>query len=165
MQSAPTAFSPAQRVLHWITALLVLFNLIFSDNIAIWHRAARRAGGATPDQVASANIHAYVGIAIMAFVALRLVLRHTNGVPAAPPEEPKIFRLGAKLAHIGLYLLLIAMPLTGIAAYYFGSNQAGDLHADVLKVALWILLVGHVLGALVHHFYWRTNVLRRMTVG
>jgi cytochrome b561 len=130
-----------------------------------WHRAMRREGSATPEQVSSANIHAYVGIAILVLVALRLILRFTRGVPDAPAQEPRIFRLAAKVAHFGLYALLIAMPFTGIGAYYFGNGTAGDIHADILKVVLWVLIAGHVAGVLVHQFYWKTNVLRRMTVG
>jgi cytochrome b561 len=57
------------------------------------------------------------------------------------------------------------MPLTGIAAYYFGMDAVGSLHADVLKVVLWVFVAAHVAGALVHQFYWKTNVLKRMTVG
>jgi len=161
----PVSFSLSQRAVHWATALLVFFNLLFADGMEEWSRAVRRTGSATAEQVASANIHAYVGIAILILLALRLVLRFTSGVPAAPPEEPAIFRLGAKLAHAALYILLIAMPFTGIGAYYFGNAQAGEVHAEVLKILLWIVLVAHVLGALVHQFYWKTNVLRRMTVG
>lgn len=166
MESAtPVSFSLPQRVVHWATALLVFFNLLFADGMEEWNRAVRRTGSATAEQVASANIHAYVGIAILILVALRLVLRFTSGVPAAPPEEPAIFRLGARLAHAALYILLIAMPLTGIGAYYLGNAQAGEVHAEVLKVLLWIVLAAHILGALVHQFYWKTDVLRRMTVG
>lgn len=159
------AFSLPQRALHWLTAALVFFNLIFSDGMEAWNRAVSRTGSATADEVSSANIHAYVGIAILVLVAARLMLRFTTGVPASPSEEPVLFRLAAKFAHAFLYLLLIAMPLSGAAAYYLGLDAAGDLHADVLKVALWLLIAGHVLGALVHQFYWKTNVLRRMTVG
>jgi cytochrome b561 len=98
-------------------------------------------------------------------VAARLLLRFTKDVPDAPSEEPKIFRIAAKLSHAVLYTLLIAMPSTGIAAYYLGTSAAGNIHADVLKVILWGLIGAHVLGALVHQFYWKTNVLRLMTIG
>lgn len=161
----PQSFSVPQRVLHWLTAILVLFNLLLPDGMNEWRRATRQAGTATSDQVSSANIHAYVGIAILLLVAMRLLLRFTTGVPGSPSEEPMIFRVGAKLAHAALYLMLIAMPVTGIAAYYFGADTAGSIHADVLKVILWGLIGAHVLGALVHQFYWKTNVLRRMTIG
>jgi cytochrome b561 len=130
-----------------------------------WKHAVGQTGSATVDQIASANIHAYVGIAILVLVAARLILRFVVGVPASPSEEPMIFRLAARLAHAALYLLLIAMPVTGIAAYYLGISAAGDIHADVLKVILWGLIGAHVFGALVHQFYWKTDVLRRMTIG
>ncbi len=34
-----------------------------------------------------------------------------------------------------------------------------------MKLLLWLLIVAHVGGALVHQFYWKTNVLARMTHG
>lgn len=127
--------------------------------------AIKRTGSASVDQIASANIHAYVGVAILILVVLRVTLRVVQGVPASPPQEPKIIRLGSQAVHVFLYGLLIAMPATGMVAYYLGFRAAGDVHADILKVILWLLIVGHVLGALAHHFYWKTDILRRMTVG
>ncbi|MDO1584036.1 cytochrome b [Rhizobium oryzicola] len=162
---APLSYSVPQRILHWGMALLIFFNLIFSDGIEHWKRLVRRGQPITPDDISSANIHAYVGIAILVLAVVRLVLRHVQGVPQAPAEEPAILSLVAKITHGLLYLLLILMPLTGIGAYYFANGTAGDIHADVLKVVLWALLVAHVAGALVHQFYWKTDVLARMTYG
>ena len=124
-----------------------------------------QTGAASGEQVASANVHAYAGIAILILVALRLLFRQIQGVPAAPAGEPPIFRSVAKISEWTLYLLLFAMPLTGGAAYYLGYEGVGDLHADVLKAVLWAVVGLHILGALAHQFYWKTNVLRRMTVG
>jgi cytochrome b561 len=163
--TTPSSFSLPQRVLHWLTAALVFFNLLFPDGMNAWNRSIKQTGVATADQVASANIHAYAGIAILVLVALRLLLRLVHGVPEAPPQEPALLRLAAKIAEGTLYLLLVAMPVTGMAAYYLGYEGAGDLHADVLKAILWVVVAAHVLGALAHQFYWKTNVLRRMTVG
>ena len=161
----PGSFSLPQRVLHWLTAGLVFFNLLLPDGMEEWNRSIKQSGSATADQVGSANIHAYVGITILILVALRLILRFVQGVPPSSPLEPAIFRVVAKIAHLLLYGLLIAMPVTGMAAYYQGYDRAGDVHADILKVVLWVLIAGHVLGALMHQFYWKTNVLRRITVG
>ncbi|KQV41578.1 cytochrome B [Rhizobium sp. Root1204] len=161
----PGSFSLSQRVLHWLTAGLVFFNLLLPDGMEEWNRSVKRTGSATTDQVASANIHAYVGMAILLLVIFRLALRATRGVPASPPREPTFFSLVAKATHMLLYILLVAMPLTGMAAYYFGYGTAGDIHADILKVVFWALIAGHVVGALAHQFYWKTNVVRRMTSG
>lgn len=164
-QSSIMSYSLSQRFLHWAVALLIFFNLLFPDGMNIWHRLVRRGQVPTPEQIASANIHAYVGIAILLLAVLRLCLRFVKGVPPEVSREPAIFRLAAKLAHAGLYILIFAMPLSGIAAYYFGIDPAGFLHADVLKIVLWALIAAHVAGALIHQFYWKSNVLRRMTLG
>ncbi|OWV90042.1 cytochrome B [Rhizobium sp. N122] len=164
-QPSITGYGVSQRLLHWAVALLIFFNLLFPDGMNVWHRLMRRGQVPTPEQIASANIHAYVGIAILLLAVVRLGLRFINGVPAEAAQEPAIFRLAARLAHAGLYILIFAMPLTGIAAYYFGINPAGSFHADILKILLWALIAAHVAGALVHQFYWKTNVLRRMTLG
>lgn len=163
--TASLSFSLPQRVLHWLTAGLVFFNLLFPDGMNAWNRSIKQTGAASADQVASANIHAYAGIAILVLVAARLLLRRIQGVPDAPTQEPPIFKLVAKVSEWILYILLIAMPATGGAAYYFGYEDAGDLHADILKAILWAAVGLHVLGALAHQFYWKTNVLRRMTIG
>ncbi|UWM75065.1 cytochrome b/b6 domain-containing protein [Rhizobium sp. WSM4643] len=166
MQQPPImSYSLSQRFLHWAIALLIFFNLLFPDGMNIWHRLMRRGQVPTPEQISSANIHAYVGIAILVLAALRLGLRFTKGVPDEIAQEPAIFRLAARLAHAGLYILIFAMPLSGVAAYYFGIDAAGSFHADVLKIILWALIAAHVAGALVHQFYWKSNVLRRMTLG
>ncbi|CAK09914.1 cytochrome b [Rhizobium johnstonii] len=164
-QPSIVSYSLSQRFLHWAVALLIFFNLLFPDGMNIWHRLMRRGQVPTPEQISSANIHAYVGIAILVLAVLRLGLRFSKGVPDEIAQEPAIFRLAARLAHAGLYTLIFAMPLSGIAAYYFGFDSVGSIHADVLKIILWALIAAHVAGALVHHFYWKSNVLRRMTLG
>jgi cytochrome b561 len=160
-----TGYSLSQRFLHWAVAALIFFNLLFPDGMNVWNRLVRRGEVPTPEQVSEANIHAYAGIAILLLAVLRLGLRFVQGVPPEVAEEPAIFRLAAKLVHACLYFLIFAMPLSGIAAYYFGVVPAGFVHADVLKVILWALLAVHVAGVLVHQFYWKSNVLRRMTIG
>ncbi|MGG7516949.1 cytochrome b [Allorhizobium undicola] len=160
-----TGYSVAQRVLHWLMALLIFFNLIFSDGMEHWNRLARRGETITPDDIASANIHAYVGIAILILCLIRLFLRFTQGAPLPPESEPPLLKLAAKVTHATLYLLFFAMPLTGIAKYYFGIGPLGGLHGGILKMLLWVLIGLHVAGALVHQFYWKTNVLARMTKG
>ncbi len=161
----PLNYSIPQRVLHWGMALLILFNLLFTEGMETWNRAVRKGLEITPEMVSSANIHAYVGIAILVLVVIRLGLRFVQGVPDLPSEEPPVLKLVATATHALLYLLMIALPLTGMAKYYFGQNTAGDIHADVLKVILWALIVLHVAGALVQKFYFKTDVLDRMTKG
>lgn len=158
-------YSLPQRLLHLVMALMIFFNLLFPDGMNAWNRTVRHGGIPSADQIASANVHAYVGIGILVLAILRVCLRLIQGAPAEPAAEPKIFRIGAKVAHAALYLLIFLLPLTGMMAYYLGIDFSGELHGGILKAILWALIAAHVAGALAHQFYWKTNVLRRMTVG
>lgn len=68
-------------------------------------------------------------------------------------------------SRISPFTRCFALPLSGIAAYYFGARVAGELHSGPFKGLMWVLIAGHVAAVLVHQFYWRTNVLKRMTHG
>ncbi|MDQ1187227.1 cytochrome b [Agrobacterium larrymoorei] len=155
-------YSIPQRALHWIMALLILFNLLFPDGTEHWNRLMRHGEAITPDDIASANIHAYVGIAVLVLCLVRLCLRLVQGVPEAPANEPPLAKLVAKVTHWAFYAIFIVMPMSGIGKYYFGNDIAGELHGGPIKVLLWALIGLHLLGVLVHQFFWRTNLLRRM---
>lgn len=165
MRQTPVSFSLSQRALHWIMALLILFNLLFSDDMVRWG-ALFYGNKPIPDDIQlSANIHAYVGIAILVLALLRLALRFIQGVPPEPEGEPRIFRVLSKVAHWAFYLLFIAMPLAGIAGYYFGSGSAALFHGNQMKLAMWFLIIIHIGAVAVHQFYWKTGILKRMTTG
>lgn len=161
----PLSYSVPQRILHWLTVLLIFFNLLLPGQI---ERVADLLGGGktpTPEEWTSANLHIYTGFAILGLTLLRLILRFLQGAPDAPQEEPALFQMAAKLAHGLLYVLLIAMPLAGIAKFYGHIDIAGFIHGGPLKLALWILIIGHIGAVFVHKFYWKTNILDRMTKG
>lgn len=162
--SSPRAYTLPQRALHWLMALLILFNLIFSEGIEEWDRAMD-GGAVTPEQVASANIHAYVGLAILGLAVLRLILRFVQGAPDAPAAEPPQFQLAAKVAHGAFYLLFFAMPILGALKYYGDVDLAGFLHAGPVKLVLWLLIAVHVLAIPVHRLLWKSSIMSRMTTG
>jgi cytochrome b561 len=154
-----------QRILHWLTVLLIFFNLLLPGNIEDVADALGEGRSADAADLFWANIHAYVGFAVLALTVLRIVLRVVQGAPAAPAAEPALFQTIAKVAHGLLYLLLLAMPLSGIAKFYLDVDAAGFVHGGPMKLLLWILIVTHIAAVFVHKFYWKTNVLERMTRG
>lgn len=162
---APTSYSILQKALHWTVALLILFNLIFSDAMEEATEAYERGEVPSPEDLSSANIHAYVGIAVLCLGLIRLVVRLMRGAPEAPAEEPPILRLASKIAHGAFYALFFLLPFSGIGKYYFGNETAGFVHGGPLKLLMWILIVVHIAAVLVHQFYWKTNVAQRMTKG
>ncbi len=165
MSETPVSFSLSQRILHWVIALLVFFNLLFADGMEHWARLSFGGQTVPADAVASANIHAYVGIAVLVLALIRLGLRLFQGVPPEPEAEPPLFRMLSKVGHWTFYLLFIAMPLSGMAGYYLGIGGAAEVHGSVLKLLMWVLIVTHVAAVGLHQFYWKTGILKRMTTG
>ena len=162
---APTSYSILQKALHWTMALLIFFNLIFPDAMVDAVEAYERGEVPSPEALSSANIHAYAGIAVLCLGLIRLAVRLTRGAPAAPAEEPPVLQLASKIAHGTFYALFILLPLSGIAKYYFDVDIAGEVHGGPLKLLMWVLIVVHIAAALVHQFYWKSNLLQRMTKG
>ncbi|MCJ9674208.1 MULTISPECIES: cytochrome b [unclassified Neorhizobium] len=160
-----SSFTVPQRILHWLMAALILFNLLFTDAMETAGRLMFRGQTLTPEQVSSANIHVYVGIGVLVLGLIRLCLRLVQGVPPEPRQEPPLLRAVAKISHWAFYALFIAIPLAGIGAWYFGNKTAAFVHTGPLKLLMWALIVAHIGGALVHQFYWKTDALKRMTSG
>ncbi len=153
------SYSLSQILLHWIVALLVLVQILNDDAIGRAFRALRRDPAAVPGAIA--QMHVYIGIAVLVLVLWRLALRFTRGVPRPPADEPRFLRLAAVATHVLLYGLLLAIPLTGLAAWFGGSRQAAELH-EAMKLPLIALVALHVAGALYQQVVRRNGVLARM---
>jgi cytochrome b561 len=156
----PASYSTAQITLHWLIAAIVFFQIIFGEAVEDYGHALR--DGQTPETAAFllGNAHIWLGITVLVLMIARLGLRLTHGAPA-PVPAPKLQDVLAKAAHILLYVLLIAAPLTGIAAWFFGIREAGAIH-HFMKPAFIILIALHVVGALWHRFVLKDGVMARM---
>ncbi|MEO8241773.1 MAG: cytochrome b/b6 domain-containing protein [bacterium] len=154
-------FSRTQIALHWAVALLILYNLLLGDDMShLWRRITQ--GGLTLPTTTGAWIHIIVGSLVLILVLWRLILRFTRGVPAAPEGESDMMKLAGDAGHIALYVLMIALPVTGLLAWYGGVTSLGDIHGGLLKVLLWLVIAGHVLAAFYHHFVLKDGLLNRM---
>lgn len=165
MTNIRTRYSLAQRALHWLTVLLVFFNLLLPGSIEHVTDTFDDGKVPSPADMFSANLHIYAGFAILGLTILRLLMRLIQGAPGKPAGEPEIFHLLGTMSHAVFYAVLIVMPLLGIAKYFFAIDIAGDLHGGPVKALLWALIGLHVAAVLVHQFWWKTNVLARMTGG
>lgn len=163
--AAPTSYSIPQKALHWVMAALILFNLIFPEAMEAVADAYERGDVPAAGDLTFAYVHAFAGIAVLCLGLLRLALRFWQGAPQAPAEEPAALQLAAKAAHGAFYALFVLLPFSGIAAFYFGNEVAGFVHGGPLKTLMWLLIAVHVAALVVHQFYWKTSVARRMTRG
>lgn len=176
----PRRWHPASVVLHWLTLLLVLFQF--------WIAGPMR--DETRDLLSRFELyqrHKSVGLTIALFVVLRLALR--LAVPQPGPFERNVWlRAAATSVHTGLYLCLVALPVTGllmaaaapiqIPTLYFGlfsvPHPIGPDQQIYKTMLFWHdqignLLIGlgvaHVAAVAVHMLVWRDGLIGRMGLG
>lgn len=121
-------------------------------------RAVRRGG----DDAGNPLPHIVVGSAILILAATRLVIRLRHGAPPHPAGQPVALGVLANVVHWGIYVLLFALPISGLVAWFGGVEPAAMAHGGLLRLALIGLVLLHIAGALVQQFALRSGVLMRM---
>jgi cytochrome b561 len=152
-------YSVLQVSLHWVIVLLVLFQLLFGESMTHYVDALEEGGSPDAALAQGGHLHLYLGLAILALAVLRLALRFVVGVPAPVPGRRLQVKAGEAL-HWLFYVLLFAMPVSGLFAYN-EVIDVGELHAAG-QALFWLCIVLHVAAALYHHFLLRDSTLMRM---
>ena len=170
------AYSLPLRTLHWLTvlAIVVTYGVTYLEDF--FERG-------TPGRALIWWTHISVGLTILGFVILRLVVRLVGPVPPPSAALSRPVHLASATVHVLLYILLVATPLVGIylaflrgnEVTFFGvltipspvevdrtaASQVKDVH-ELLANALVVLALLHAAAALVHHYVFKDDVLRRM---
>ena len=161
--------------LHWLIALAIVgsFSLgLYMHELPL-----------SPQKLKYYSWHKWAGVSIFLFVLLRLVWRLTHRPPALPPGMPAWQAKVAEITHVLLYVLMLAVPLSGwlmssakgFQTVWFGilplpdllqkDTDLGDLLQQVhmlLNFSMAGLVAAHAGAALKHHFLDRDDVLARM---
>ena len=177
MNSAATVWPLSLRLAHWLNAALVIGALgLGAFMVLAVHDAATR--------FELTQTHKSIGVSVLVLTVLRLYLRSVMRAPK-PELASRSVTIVAKAVHVGLYTLLLLLPLSGwlmvtstpvrIPTVVFGLFDlpyplAPDIarfrlaHAAhiVLAIALAVLVVLHLAAALVHVWVWRDRTLARM---
>ncbi len=164
-------YSAPLRILHHLTAVCFIAALclvLFGESL-----------GYAEGNVIS--LHKSFGVSVLALTVLRYGVRFALPYPA--PIGSGVLRVLSHMTHSGLYILLLAVPLTGwlksntkgYGVEWFGLVPLPNIAAaDAAQNAFYsewhellgysaLALVGlHVLGVLYHTFVRRDHVLRRM---
>lgn len=151
-------YSGTQIALHWIIAILILFNYIYSDGMGRALRARIEGSPATELEL-NPGIHVWVGVAVLVLTLIRLALRETRGVPEAGGTGA--MQQAAIWGHRLLYLLMIVVPLLGGLTWFGKVDGTGDPHG-VLANLLMIVAGGHAVMAIYHQYFLRDGLMKRM---
>lgn len=160
MSDASARYTQTQVLLHWLIAFLVAFQLLFAEYIEDLGEALGNAVEPALTTLLMGQAHIWVGVALLVLMVVRVAVRIKHG---APPEEhgAGLQVMAAKAAHVLFYAILFALPTTGIAAWFFGNEVAGNLHG-LLETAMIGLIAVHVLAVVWHQFIKKDHILKRM---
>jgi len=159
----PAGFTRTQVILHWVVVVLIAFQYLASEGIETAWRAYRNGTFTQADFSTLALMHLASGSLVLILVIWRLILRARYGAPPPDPAEPALLQLLAKIVHLAIYALIVVLPISGLIGWIGGVGGAIRVHL-IAKTILLPLIGLHVIGALVHHFIWKTDVLKRMLV-
>lgn len=162
MRPVPKGYSALQIGLHWLIALLVIFQIVFGESMEHWADSLHEGEAVSPSDVLLGTAHYWVGISTFVLVVIRLILRLRVGVPehAGPPSAANRI---ASIMHWAFYVLLLLMPIQGLLAYYIG-DPFGPVHALFGKPILAVLILLHAAAALYNQFVRKDGTLMRMLV-
>ena len=170
-----THYTSTAKALHWLMALLILGLLalgFYMHDLPL-----------SPEKLKLYSWHKWAGVSAFLLVWLRLFWRLTHRPPALPESMPKMMQFAAHAGHLALYLLMIAIPLSGwlmssakgFQTVWFGvlpipdllgkDKALGELLGTVhqgLNLLLLLVIAGHVGAALKHHFIDKDDILTRM---
>jgi cytochrome b561 len=163
------------KSLHWLIALLLTGLLalgFYMHDLPL-----------SPQKLQFYSWHKWAGVSTFLLVMVRLAWRLTHQPPALPWHMSRVQQLAAHAGHLGLYVLMMVIPLSGwlmssakgYQTVWFGILPIPDLLvkdkalADVLAVVHmslnWILVTMvliHIAAALKHHFIDKDDILHRM---
>ncbi|MDP1863454.1 MAG: cytochrome b [Thiobacillus sp.] len=171
-------YSPPAVVLHWLIALLIFVTFplgVYMHELPL-----------SPDKLKLYSYHKWIGITILMLASLRVMWRVTHTPPPLPDDMVRWQRLASQAVHGLLYVLILAIPLSGwlmssakgFQTVWFGvlplpdligkDKALGDLLAEVheiLNFTLLALVILHVGAAFKHHFFERQPFMQRMGLG
>jgi cytochrome b561 len=173
--SSVTRYSTPAIVLHWLMALLIFTTFPLGLTMVDLPLS--------PDKLKLYSYHKWIGVTVFLLVAVRLAWRLTHTPPPLPDSIAAWQRRASAAVHGLLYLLMVAIPLSGwlmssakgFQTVWFGvlplpdlvekNRELGELLAGVhkaLNFTLLALVVLHVGAALKHHFIEHQPFLQRM---
>jgi cytochrome b561 len=173
--TTPSRYTPIALVLHWTMALVIIGLFCIGFYMADLP--------VSPWRLKLYSWHKWAGVTAFLLVVLRLLWRAGHRPPEFPASMPQSMRTLAHAGHALLYLLMIAVPLSGwlmssakgFQTVYFGvlpipnligkDKELGDLLKTVhggLNLFFVVVVAGHFAVALKHHFVDRDDILTRM---
>lgn len=178
MNANPSRYSRLSISLHWLMLLLIAATYACIELHEFFPR------GSDPRE-AMKSWHFMLGLSVLLLVIVRIVARFLAPAPPIVPAPAAWQAWLAKLVHLALYALMLGMPIAGwiilsaegkpvpffglelpalVAKNHGLAESFEKIHETVGQIG-YFLIGAHALAALVHHYVFRDNTLKRMLPG
>jgi cytochrome b561 len=198
MKQTPSRYTKTAIVLHWLIAIFIALMFVLGWFMAELPKEAPKQMaydlfdlGVYTWQVAEEisprtfyfNLHKSLGLTVLALIVFRILWRITHTPPAALSSYKAIEKKVATATHHSLYLLMLAVPVTGLTmainskygVKWFGIDVIAGLDNKPVRdffecthefvgIVLLVLIGIHLLGALKHKFIDKDNTMSRMSL-
>ena len=175
IKNSEKSFGVVAQVFHWSVFLLFVALFVVANMMTEMPKG--------PEKFQLYGLHKSLGVTTLFIVFLRLSWRMANPVPTPSTKVSKLVNRAASIGHFLLYAVMFIMPISGyimsmaggFGVSWFGifnlpgfigkSKALGALAHGIHSYTAYfivILVSGHLLAALWHHFAIKDGVLRRM---
>lgn len=104
MTASPNKYTRIAIVLHWLIAVLIVANVLLAWSVDYLPDADVRP---------VIDTHKSIGITVLGLALMRVLWRLSHRPPPLPADYPRWERRAAHLAHALLYVLIVALPVSG----------------------------------------------------
>jgi cytochrome b561 len=104
-QAPADHYSPAQKTLHWLVAILIIVN------VPVGISMANIMAEGQPLTNAFYELHKSIGLTIFGLALVRIAVRWRRGAPPLVPGLPAWQRVAARTSHYAMYVLIVAVPV------------------------------------------------------
>lgn len=171
-------YAPISIVLHWAMLLLIAGAyacILLREN---FERGSDMREGLK-------TWHFMLGLTILLLVLIRIAARFLTEKPPITPQPPALQMRLSKAVHLALYAFMLAMPLLGWTILsaegktipFYGlelfaltspdeawAEQVQDIHETIGTIGYFLIGL-HAAAALVHHYFYKDDTLKRMLPG
>jgi cytochrome b561 len=196
MKQTPSHYTKTAIILHWLIAIFIALMFVLGWYMAELPKEAPKqmaydlfdlgvytwqAAEEISPRTFYFNLHKSLGLTVLALIILRIFWRITHTPPAALSSYKAIEKKVATATHHSLYLLMLAVPLTGLTmainskygVKWFGIDLIAGLDNKPVRdffecthefvgIVLLVLIGIHLLGALKHKFIDKDETMSRM---
>lgn len=198
MNQTPSRYTKTAIVLHWLIAIFIALMFVLGWYMAELPKEAPKqmaydlfdlgvytwqlAEEASP-RTFYFNLHKSLGLTVLALILVRVLWRLTHTPPALLSSYKAIEKKVATATHHSLYLLMLAVPVTGLimainskyGVKWFGIDAIAGLDNKPVRdffecthefvgIVLLVLIGIHILGALKHKFIDKDDTMSRMSL-